>query len=266
MKYRCTQCSASTSAPSTWCKVAGCKGRMVADAGGINRRGDPEILEDVAIQRKPKILTGVEALDVALSGGVVRGFSILLSGEPGSGKSTLAQEVCAKLAPTFDADELALFATSEEDKSDVTERSHRCAFLHSRRTVVFADSSGEAVFQELERRRYRLAVLDSVQTTGFRGHTLLSSQGAIELVSEFHSWAHKNDAIAIILCQENAAGHAYGPQALSHIVDAVLSLEVGFVRRLQVFKNRKGRAPLELTVRMTDHGLELVKGHIEAAP
>lgn len=231
------------------------------DHGSINRRGEPEILEDVSIERKIKIPTGVDALDCALSGGVVYGYSILLSGGPGTGKSTLAQEACAKFSRSLPDGEFALFATSEEDKGDVAERAFRCGLEHNRKTVVFAESSGEAIFKELARRRYRLAILDSVQTTNFRDNALLSAQGAIELVSELHLWAHANEAIAIILCQENAAGHAYGPQALSHIVDAVLSLSMFEkaldLRILAIDKNRKGKGQFELVVRMTELGLEL---------
>lgn len=236
---------------------------MIPDHAAVNQHGAAEILEDVAIEQKVKIPTGVAALDAALSGGVVHGFSILLSGAPGAGKSTIAQEFCATWTNALNTEEWALFATSEEDKGDVAERAARCEFDHRRRTCVMADNSGEAIFKELERkdRPYRLLVLDSVQTTAFRGHALLSTQGAIELVSAAHSWAKKNMAIAIVLCQENADGHAYGPQALSHIVDCVLSLEV-FERSLELrylstLKNRKGRAPLEHLVRMTDRGLVL---------
>ncbi len=56
----------------------------------------PVSLEEVEIDPLFRYETGISELDRVLGGGVMRGSSILLGGEPGIGKSTLMLQVLEK--------------------------------------------------------------------------------------------------------------------------------------------------------------------------
>jgi DNA repair protein RadA/Sms len=207
------------------------------------------LAKDVPIGLKEN-LRSIPVLDRALSNHLARGFSILLSGGPGAGKSTLLSE----LASVF----TSLYATSEEEASDVAVRMRRLE-LPLERTTIYAESSGERILDEAARGKYDLLVIDSTQTTSFHSFPLRSTQGAAELVLACHRWAHENDAIAVVVTQENKEGEAAGPRALEHYVDASLSLEIDALvhsgRILWTLKNRRGLAPIEIALEMTEKGL-----------
>lgn len=205
-------------------------------------------------------------VDKLLSGGIVRnrGFSILLSGGPGVGKSTLLSELVAKYTDLHRDRNGGFYGTSEEEEADVVERMRRLE-LPLGRTVVMADSVGEQFFTEIKKLGPAISVIDSVQATTHSGYAIRSLQGAAELVLSAHRYAHETQSVVIVSCQENKDGNAAGPLALIHYVDCAIQLELlppvadykGFMRVATVLKNRKGVAPMQLPIEMTEKGLVL---------
>src|SRR4051812_34472637 len=68
--------------------AAGARGRANGSGGGAPA-ARPVRLRDVAVERTPRLHTGIGELDRVLGGGLVPGSLVLLGGSPGIGKSTL---------------------------------------------------------------------------------------------------------------------------------------------------------------------------------
>lgn len=259
MTYRCAACSRTFPDPRGVCPHCSSR-RIVRDHRAINQRSAPILIGDVQFETKAKLKSGLTFLDQVLDGGYARGYSMLIAGGPGTGKSTLALQACNTFA--LHQKKRALYVTSEENKERVAARSARCGDHRGTQTIVYAESAGDRIFEELERvdSEYDFFVLDSVQTTTFNNFPLRSTQGAIELVMRAHRWATDNHKIAMLLCQEIKDGDAAGPKLLEHIVDAFLQLtfheEIGRLRYLYVSKNREGEAPAQVQLKMTATGLE----------
>ncbi|MDD4007323.1 MAG: ATPase domain-containing protein, partial [Sphaerochaetaceae bacterium] len=66
-----------------------------------NDSEEAKSLSDVVIEPEFRFKTGIEEFDRVIGGGVNKGSSILLGGEPGIGKSTLALQVLEKVSATY---------------------------------------------------------------------------------------------------------------------------------------------------------------------
>lgn len=237
-----------------------CGSRKIAkEQAGLVRRSQPKLASEIVVDQKEKIPSGLPLIDKLLSGGIVKGFSILLSGGPGVGKSTLLSQLIASYTHLYE--KIGFYGTSEEEESDVAQRMRRLE-LPLDRTIVMADSVGEQFFSEMKARDPIMSIIDSVQAATKSGYAIRSLQGAAELVLSAHRFAHETQSIVIVSCHENKDGDAAGPLALIHYVDCAIQLELadtpkGFIRLATVLKNRKGIAPMQLPIEMTEKGLRL---------
>lgn len=254
MIWRCTPCGHEFKTPSGECPK--CRSRQIAKVqDGLVVRSAARLASEISIEKKEKISSGSSLVDLLLTGGLVRGFSILVSGAPGLGKSTLLAQLIAGYSDLHK--EIGLYATSEEEDTDVAARMRRLE-LPLDRTIIMADSVGEQFLSEMNGKK--IAIIDSIQATTFKGYPLRSMQGASELVLATHRWAHQTASIAIVVCQETKDGDAAGPLALMHYVDCAIQLGMeetpsGFRRYALVLKNRRGIAPMQKIVEMTSRGL-----------
>lgn len=251
MIWRCTPCGHQFSTPAGECPK--CKSRQIAkQLDGLVTRSPARLASQISVEKKEKISSGFDLVDLLLSGGLVRGFSILLSGAPGTGKSTLLAQLLAGYSDLHK--ETGLYGTSEEEDSDVAARMRRLE-LPLDRTIIMADSVGEQFFSEMK--GIKISVIDSIQATTYKGYPLRSLQGAAELTLSAHRWAHENNSIVIVTCQETKDGDAAGPLALRHYVDCAIELIMtpNFTRVACVTKNRRGIAPMQQIVEMTARGL-----------
>lgn len=106
----------------------------------------------------PRIKTGVEIWDRALSGGMVIGSKILIAGEAGVGKTTLLLNVCAAIAkPDF----RTLYITSEQDKTLLLHRAREIGAIHEHFEIASTQNLPEALAKC--RAGYAFAVFDSIQ-------------------------------------------------------------------------------------------------------
>src|SRR5919202_263611 len=78
--------------------VAGARPRAAGGRGAGRPAPRPVALRDVAVERTPRLSTGVGELDRVLGGGLVPGSLVLLGGSPGIGKSTLTSMALGNLA------------------------------------------------------------------------------------------------------------------------------------------------------------------------
>ena len=58
----------------------------------------PQLIEQVSIEKTPRIKTNLKELNRVLGGGIVPGSLVLIGGDPGIGKSTLLLQVTGQLA------------------------------------------------------------------------------------------------------------------------------------------------------------------------
>lgn len=256
MAWRCTDCGHEFNIPAGECPK--CKRRSIAKIqAGLVGRSPARLVSEISIAKKEKIPSGLALVDLLLTGGLVRGFSILVAGARGMGKSTLLSQLIAGYTDLHK--ETGLICTSEEEDSDIAFRMRRLE-LPLDRTIVMADSIGEQFLTEMKQSAAKIAIIDSVQATTFKGYPVRSTQGAAELVLAGHRYAHENQTIVIFSCQETKEGDAAGPAALGHYVDCEIHLGIdetptGFRRYAAVMKNRRGIAPMQQIIEMTPRGL-----------
>jgi len=82
-------------------------------------------LENVIVQQRETISTGMAEFDAVLGNGIVRGCAIFIGGNPGAGKSTLIMQVCAN---TIRQGEIVYYANGEESEERVRICAERVGF------------------------------------------------------------------------------------------------------------------------------------------
>ncbi|ROR35173.1 DNA repair protein RadA [Inmirania thermothiophila] len=265
--YRCTACGAEHPKWSGRCGECGEWNTLAEEAASAPRRGggysglaDGAVLDlaRVAPQEAPRIPTGIDELDRALGGGLVRGSVVLIGGDPGIGKSTLLLQACAALA----AGTPTLYVTGEESPAQVALRAQRLGLAPAGLRLL-AETRLEAILEAARRERAGVLVVDSIQTV----HTeaLQSAPGSVgqvrECAAELVRLAKGAGCAVFLVGHVTKEGQLAGPRVLEHMVDTVLYFEGdagGRLRVVRAVKNRFG-AVNELGVfAMTDRGLRPV--------
>ena len=85
------------------------------------RRAETLSLDTIRVEHDSRITTGIREFDRILGGGLVRGSSVLLGGEPGIGKSTLLLQ----LAGSLSGSETVLYISGEESPEQIKRRADR---------------------------------------------------------------------------------------------------------------------------------------------
>jgi DNA repair protein RadA/Sms len=221
-------------------------------------------LSEVGPEEGRRFSAGMAEVDRVLGGGLVPGGVALLGGDPGVGKSTLLLQVFGALAE----DRTVLYASGEESLSQVAARANRLgvdgAGLH-----LFAESSMEAILQEVDRLAPAALAIDSIQTASTSA--LGSAPGSLSQVRDCSARAieaAKRRAMPVVLVGHiTKDGMIAGPKALEHMVDTVLYLEGERYRHLKVLraqKNRFGATSEMALLEMTSEGLKQVENPSKA--
>ncbi len=185
--------------------------------------------------------TGLGEFDRVLGGGLARGSSTLLFGEPGVGKSTLALMVLLGRCARGDR---GLLVAAEESLAQVARRARRLGAVPAGLDVVaLSDLAGAA--EMVRARRPDVVVVDSLSAmsdanlTGTPGSVAQLRHGAERL-----SQAAREVASALVLVGHvTKDGDLAGPRALEHLVDTVVRIEgdrQGPLRILRAVKHRFG--------------------------
>ena len=93
-----------------------------------------------------------------LGGGVMRGSSVLVGGEPGIGKSTLMLQLCSSI----EADGPVLYISGEESASQLKMRADRLGI--TREIEVLCETEINSIMRQVDRLKPVLIITDSVQT------------------------------------------------------------------------------------------------------
>jgi DNA repair protein RadA/Sms len=202
-------------------------------------------------QKEAVLLSGVEAaeglrlsstlaeLDRVLGGGIVKGSTILVGGEPGIGKSTLMLQAAAGLGMRYKT----LYLSGEESPGQIRQRADRLG-LDSKNLHIFAETDIGLVEGCLRRLDPELLIVDSIQT--LHSPDMGALPGAVNQIRfcchEITEWARGSGASVFFIGHVTKEGSIAGPKIIEHMVDTVLYFEQsgGDIRFLRAAKNRFG--------------------------
>ena len=201
--------------------------------------------------------SGMVELDRVTGGGLVRGSSVLLAGDPGIGKSTLLLQAASALAANgVRADYISGEEGIEQirlraDRLGLTEAPVRLATATSVRDILTSLESGKPA---------DVIVVDSIQTMYL--DTLDSAPGTVSQVrgaaQELIRHAKLSGSVLLLVGHVTKEGQIAGPRVLEHMVDAVLYFEGERnhqFRIVRAVKNRFGPTDEIGVFEMTGAGL-----------
>jgi DNA repair protein RadA/Sms len=207
-------------------------------AGSASR---PVPLRDVAVERVPRLHTGIGELDRVLGGGLVPGSLVLLGGSPGIGKSTLTNMALGHLAA---AGRRTLYVSGEESAAQIRLRAERLG-ESALDVPVLAETDLDAVLATLRAENPDACVVDSVQT--LHSAALDSAPGTVaqvrEVATRIAEVAKGSGTAVLLVGHVTKEGALAGPRVLEHLVDCVLQFEgerERTYRTLRALKNRFG--------------------------
>ncbi len=251
---RCPECE-------TWdCFIeeVALKGREKAAKIAKHLSAQPISLDEIRADGETRFLTGIGEWDRVLGGGLTRGSLVLLAGDPGIGKSTLLLQALSQMTRNGPV----LYVSGEESPQQLKSRAQRLG-ISSHDLLIFAETSLEAVIDEMEKNPPLVLAIDSIQTIYSR--MLDVAPGSISQVRECASRLMrigKEAGISIfIIGHVTKEGAIAGPRALEHLVDTVLYLEgdrTHTFRLLRAVKNRYGSTNEVGVFEMKESGLEEV--------
>ncbi len=198
--------------------------------------------------------SGISELNRVLGGGIMRGSSVLIGGEPGIGKSTLMLQAAVSLVSPG----RVMYVSGEESPGQIRMRADRLR-ISSERVEVFSETELTAVMQALETARPVLVIVDSIQTVYSR--EVAAAPGTVNQVKtcaqEMVDWAKDRGAALFLVAHVTKEGLIAGPKLIEHLVDTVISFEQASaeVRTLQAAKNRFGSVDEIGFFSMTEAGL-----------
>lgn len=258
MSWTCRNCQQRADRWSAKCPKCG-QWRSLEEEGKKVWTGTslhPVPVRVAAEQPDPERLdTGLGGFDLVLGGGIVRQSVVLLAGEPGAGKSTLLAQVAGRVARGHGP---VLYVSGEETLAQVGLRARRVKAEADDFTLV-AEQDLDRVVHHVEHNRVDLLVVDSVQRV--RTASSPGQMGTVEQVKGvcglLCGLARDADTSVLLIGHVTKDGDLAGPKALEHLVDVVLTLEVGegATRLLRANKNRYGSTLEVGEFAMTEGGL-----------
>lgn len=258
-KFTCTSCGANH---ATWlgrCSACGEWNtievlRHFPAKSGLDALAPVVALNGVGVASGERMSSGSVEFDRALSGGIVRGSTILVGGEPGIGKSTLALATASAIASSGSS---VLYVSAEESGEQVAARASRLGLNAPKLDFVRTSELASilAVFQQ-----YSLVVIDSIQAIG--DPELGGLGGSVSQVRHcaqaLNEAAKSSATAAMILSHVTKDGALAGPKLLEHLVDAVFVIDgdrSSEARVIRCMKNRFGKVSEVGYLKMDSEGL-----------
>ncbi len=202
-------------------------------------RQKPVVIEEEDLTEE-RIILGMEEMDRVLGGGLTRGSSILMGGDPGIGKTTLCFAVAARLA---ELGLRVLYVSGEESHKQLAGRRKRLGLTPS--FALLVTSHVADILEAVEEGKYDAVIIDSIQSIyNSRLAFLPGSASQIRDVSSRLIREMKQREIThIFIGHVTKEGAIAGPKILEHMVDTVLYFEGDRMmpyRMLRAMKNRYG--------------------------
>jgi len=238
---RCPECGEWNSfleRPLTAKNSAG-SGRAGRDGSSRGKPPQSVPLSSIEEREELRIKTGLNEVDRVLGGGIIKGSSILLGGEPGIGKSTLLLQI----AGSMNGPGRVLYVSGEESAEQIKMRAQRLT-IDSERIEICCETEVNRILSVMERIKPVLICVDSIQT--ILSEELGAVPGTVNQIKysslEILQWGKERRAAVFLAAHVTKEGAIAGPKTIEHMVDTVLYFDHGDsgVRVLRAAKNRFG--------------------------
>jgi len=253
---RCPQCGTWNSLEET--KTVETKTPSVAVGAPKPTSGGKSIpLDALEAKDDGRWDSGIGEVNQVLGGGIVRGASVLIGGEPGIGKSTLLLQLAAKVKTAG----RILYVSGEESAAQIKLRADRLELKRSGLEIL-VETHVPVITGVFERVKPAVIVIDSIQTLynpdagDVPGTVNQLRYGCHEVLQ----WAKEHEAAVFLIAHMTKGGQIAGPKLIEHMVDTVLHFEqaAGDVRILRAAKNRFGSVDEVGLFTMDERGLNEV--------
>ena len=233
----------------------------VARSADTGRVLTPQSIGAITVEHEiVRMSTGFADLDAVLGGGILPGGVLLMAGQPGIGKSTLLLQI----ANTISQKQAVLYASGEESASQVKLRAERLGASTQEQLHFIASTSADDIAATIRSGKYKLIVIDSIQTLTLGEIT--SAPGTVSQITNSSNViirAAKDAGAAVVLVGHvTKEGSIAGPKVLEHLVDVVLNFEgdrYGGFKVVRAVKNRYGATSEAAIFEMYDQGLRVVE-------
>ena len=221
----------------------------------------PQSMRSISAEESIKRMsTGIADLDTVLGGGVLPAGVVLLAGQPGIGKSTLLLQIAAKISENHPV----LYASGEESASQVKLRAARLGAEAGDDLQFVASTSADDITATIRSGKYRLVIIDSIQTLSLSEIT--SAPATVSQITNSANViiraAKESGAAVILVGHVTKEGSIAGPKVLEHLVDVVLQFEgdrYGGFKVVRAMKNRFGNTSEAAIFEMNESGLRVVE-------
>jgi DNA repair protein RadA/Sms len=237
----------------TGSKTASGKGPAKPDGKTISK---PRRLSTINTDEGTRYSSGSTEIDRVLGGGIMRGASVLVGGEPGIGKSTLMLQLCSSVK----AEGPVLYISGEESAVQLKMRADRLGI--KREIEILCETEISSILKQIDRLKPVLIITDSVQTLFDANLGMVS--GTVNQIkfcsSELIDRTKLYNCAVFLVAHVTKEGNIAGPKVLEHMVDTVLYFEHGAsdVRLLRAQKNRFGSIDEIGLFKMSEKGLNQV--------
>ena len=229
---------------------------QAAAPGGSGRNLATLPLTAVDPKEGTRISAGTEEMNRVLGGGIMRGSSILVGGEPGIGKSTLMLQTASAMKTRV------LYVTGEESAGQVRMRADRTGSV-TEGIEILCGTEVNALLGAAEAVSPVAVVIDSLQT--LYDPEIGSVPGTVNQMKvctqRLTDWARTHSGAVFFIAHVTKEGIIAGPKVIEHMVDTVLYFDQteGDMRILRSAKNRFGSVHEIGLFTMTAQGLKQIK-------
>lgn len=220
----------------------------------------PKPLSECGAGESTRIFTGTEEIDRVLGGGIMKGSSVMIGGEPGIGKSTLMLQLASEISAG--KKHKVLYVSGEESAAQIRQRADRLG-IKDTGLEVLCDTNLDSVLKVLNTGKYEFVILDSVQTMvsveiGNTAGTATQLRYSCGMLTD---WAKQKGGAVMMIAHVTKEGIIAGPKTIEHMVDTVLYFESAGnnLRIVRAAKNRYGSIDEFGLFRMEQNGLVQIR-------
>ncbi|OQY38073.1 MAG: DNA repair protein RadA [Spirochaetaceae bacterium 4572_7] len=203
------------------------------------KRASSTSLNSIKIDDSYRYKTGIKEVNQVLGGGLMKGSSVLIGGEPGIGKSTLLLQI----ADSIDKNHSVLYVSGEESANQIKLRSTRLGIAGDGISII-CDSHFESIIETIKTEKPELIIIDSIQTlqSDEAGNIPGSVNQLKYCCSQLIREAKTIESSLFFIAHVTKEGIIAGPKVVEHMVDTVLYFDnsASQIRILRSVKNRFG--------------------------
>lgn len=219
----------------------------------------PVKIDEVLLEKMPRVQTRMVEFDRLLGGGIVPGSLTLVGGDPGIGKSTLLLQASHAIARQG---LLVLYVCGEESVAQTSMRAKRID-IRGENLLLLSETNLALIKNQIDHIAPDVVIIDSIQI--IYKSEISSAPGSVsqvrETATELMHIAKRRGISIFLIGHVTKSGEIAGPRVLEHLVDTVLYFEGDRqhnYRLMRVVKNRFGSSDEIAVFQMDEKGLKEV--------